>query len=68
MHRKTALAVTADLLDALGTAQAQDTGVQSLPVVTVRACAAASAQGLSPYYAGGQVARGGRAGSLSADF
>ncbi|MFY9478459.1 MAG: TonB-dependent siderophore receptor [Aquabacterium sp.] len=37
---------------------------EALPTVTVRASADASAQGLSPAYAGGQVARGGRAGIL----
>lgn len=35
-----------------------------LPAITVNASADASAQGLSPAYAGGQVARGGRAGIL----
>src|SRR5690349_6526894 len=34
------------------------------PTVTVNASADASAQGLSPAYPGGQVARGGRAGIL----
>lgn len=37
---------------------------QTLSTVTVNASADASAQGLSPAYAGGQVARGGRAGVL----
>ncbi|WP_114968827.1 TonB-dependent receptor [Rhodoferax ferrireducens] len=37
---------------------------QTLPTVTVNASADASAQGLSPVYPGGQVARGGRAGIL----
>ena len=37
---------------------------EALPTVTVRASADASAEGLSPAYAGGQVARGGRAGIL----
>ena len=37
---------------------------QTLPAVTIRASADASAQGLSPAYPGGQVARGGRAGIL----
>ena len=37
---------------------------EALPTVTVSASADASAQGLSPAYAGGQVARGGRAGIL----
>lgn len=36
----------------------------TLPQVTVRASADASAEGLSPAFAGGQVARGGRAGIL----
>ena len=36
----------------------------TMPTVTVRASADASAGGLSPVYAGGQVARGGRAGIL----
>ena len=38
--------------------------IATLPTVTVRASADASAQGLSPAYPGGQVARGGRAGIL----
>lgn len=38
--------------------------VAALPTVTVNASADASAQGLSPAYPGGQVARGGRAGIL----
>ena len=38
--------------------------VATLPAVTVRASADASAQGLSPAFPGGQVARGGRAGIL----
>ncbi|MFZ4875837.1 TonB-dependent receptor [Janthinobacterium sp. Mn2066] len=37
---------------------------QALPTVTVNASADASAEGLSRAYAGGQVARGGRAGIL----
>ena len=37
---------------------------KTLSTVTVNASADASAQGLSPAYAGGQVARGGRAGVL----
>ena len=37
---------------------------KSLSTVTVNASADASAEGLSPAYAGGQVARGGRAGIL----
>jgi iron complex outermembrane receptor protein len=38
--------------------------ITTLPAVSVRASADASAQGLSPAYPGGQVARGGRAGIL----
>ncbi len=38
--------------------------VTTLPTVVIRASADASAQGLSPAYPGGQVARGGRAGIL----
>ncbi|HEY1104279.1 MAG TPA: TonB-dependent receptor plug domain-containing protein, partial [Burkholderiaceae bacterium] len=37
---------------------------KTLKTVTINASADASAQGLSPRYAGGQVARGGRAGIL----
>ncbi|MDN3922071.1 TonB-dependent receptor [Roseateles violae] len=53
----------------LSAAQAQseadrNAAVTTLPVVTINASADASAQGLSPSYAGGQVARGGRAGIL----
>ncbi|WP_326535900.1 TonB-dependent receptor [Pseudorhodoferax sp.] len=44
-------------------AQATDSG-KSLSAVTVNASADASAEGLSPAFAGGQVARGGRAGIL----
>ncbi|MGE4057074.1 MAG: TonB-dependent receptor plug domain-containing protein, partial [Vicinamibacterales bacterium] len=36
----------------------------TLPPITVKASADASAQGLSPAFPGGQVARGGRAGIL----
>ncbi|MCW7540414.1 TonB-dependent receptor [Aquabacterium sp. A7-Y] len=43
---------------------AAETPVTALPSVTVRASADASAEGLSPAYPGGQVARGGRAGIL----
>ncbi|MBX3587000.1 MAG: TonB-dependent receptor [Ramlibacter sp.] len=47
------------------TAPAADThGSKTLSTVTVNASADASAQGLSPAYPGGQVARGGRAGIL----
>lgn len=45
------------------TTPAADSG-KSLSAVTVNASADASAEGLSPAYAGGQVARGGRAGIL----
>ena len=45
------------------TAEAPPEG-KTLSTVTVNASADASAQGLSPAYAGGQVARGGRAGIL----
>lgn len=48
---------------ALGQTAAAEEG-QTLSTVTVKASADASAQGLSPAYAGGQVARGGRAGVL----
>jgi iron complex outermembrane receptor protein len=37
---------------------------QTLPTITVRASSDASAEGLKPPYAGGQVARGGRVGIL----
>jgi iron complex outermembrane receptor protein len=43
---------------------AQQEAAPTLSTVTVRASADASAQGLSPSYPGGQVARGGRAGIL----
>lgn len=45
-------------------APAASAPVTTLPAVTVRASADASARGLSPAYPGGQVARGGRAGIL----
>jgi len=48
---------------AQSTPQQQDNSV-TLETVTVEASADASAEGLSPAYAGGQVARGGRAGIL----
>jgi iron complex outermembrane receptor protein len=47
-----------------GNAAAQKTDDQALPTVTVNASADASAAGLPPAYAGGQVARGGRVGFL----
>jgi len=63
-----ALAVIAACMNA---AHAQDTGasqntssVQTLENIRVESSADASAEGLSPAYAGGQVARGGRAGIL----
>lgn len=66
------LTAIAALLSAIATpaalAQSDDSsGAQaapSLPPVTVKASADASAQGLSPVYPGGQVARAGRAGLL----
>ncbi|MDD2177315.1 TonB-dependent receptor [Acidovorax sp. D2M1] len=69
----TPAALAAALLFTLGapTAWAQATakgtepeGNKTLSTVTVSASADASAQGLSPAYPGGQVARGGRAGVL----
>nr|WP_236610774.1 TonB-dependent receptor [Verminephrobacter aporrectodeae] len=57
------LALTAPALHAQ-TAAAPAAQGQTLSPVTVNASADASAQGLSPAYAGGQVARGGRAGVL----
>ncbi|MET0336120.1 MAG: TonB-dependent receptor, partial [Rhizobacter sp.] len=45
-------------------APAAEPAIATLPPVVVRASADASAQGLSRAYAGGQVARGGRAGIL----
>lgn len=47
-----------------GAAPAAPTSGGTLGTVTVNASADASAQGLSPAYPGGQVARGGRAGIL----
>ncbi len=44
--------------------QAGNAGEKALATVTVNASADASAQGLSPAYAGGQVARGARVGIL----
>lgn len=68
----TPAALAAALLFALGApaawAQATASGTEpdgkTLSTVTVNASADASAQGLSPAYPGGQVARGGRAGIL----
>lgn len=58
-----ALALAAGLC-AAGSAAAQTSDPQTLPEVTVNASADASAGGLKAPYAGGQVARGGRAGIL----
>lgn len=64
------VAIAALLALQLPVAMAQSAGQPSpdaattLSTVTVRASADASAQGLSPAYPGGQVARGGRAGIL----
>ncbi|PJI96950.1 iron complex outermembrane receptor protein [Acidovorax sp. 69] len=68
----TPAALAAALLFTLATpaawAQAEASGTEpqgkALSTVTVNASADASAQGLSPTYPGGQVARGGRAGIL----
>lgn len=68
----TPAALAAALLFTLGApaawAQAMASGTEpdgkTLSTVTVNASADASAQGLSPTYPGGQVARGGRAGIL----
>lgn len=68
----TSAALAAALLFTLGApaawAQATASGTEpdgkTLSTVTVNASADASAQGLSPAYPGGQVARGGRAGIL----
>jgi iron complex outermembrane receptor protein len=74
MKKLTPVALAAALACALPAAHAQtapaaseaaaSAPVTTLPAVTIRASADASAQGLSPAYAGGQVARGGRAGIL----
>ncbi len=60
----TPLASAALLLAHAAAAQAQQAPAPTLSTVTVNASADASAQGLSPAYPGGQVARGGRAGIL----
>ena len=68
----TPAALAAALLFTLGapaawaqaTASATEPDGKTLSTVTVNASADASAQGLSPAYPGGQVARGGRAGIL----
>lgn len=68
MMKPSALAwLAATTLPCFGvTAHAQSTSPApvALETVTVQASADASAQGLSPAYAGGQVARGGRVGIL----
>ena len=59
------LALAAPALHAQQTAAPTTVGeAKALSTVTVNASADASAQGLSPAYPGGQVARGGRAGVL----
>ena len=59
------LALAAPALHAQQTAAPATAGeAKTLSTVTVNASADASAQGLSPAYPGGQVARGGRAGVL----
>lgn len=67
-HTPIALAVALALATLAGQASAQTAAAPAdaptLPTVTVGASADASAQGLSPAYPGGQVARGGRAGIL----
>jgi iron complex outermembrane receptor protein len=61
----TPLALAALLLTAgHASAQTADASTATMPTVTVRASADASAQGLPAAYAGGQVARGGRLGLL----
>lgn len=65
MHRLTPLAAAALVASLPLHAQTTATPAPTeLPTVNVSASADASAQGLSPAYAGGQVARGGRAGIL----
>lgn len=60
----TALAAALACLLTVSAAHAQDAADKALSTVTVNASADASAQGLSPAYPGGQVARGARAGIL----
>ncbi|NML48475.1 TonB-dependent receptor [Ramlibacter sp. G-1-2-2] len=63
--RPVAAAAALALLASGSWAQQQDSAATpTLSTVTVRASADASAQGLSPAFPGGQVARGGRAGIL----
>jgi iron complex outermembrane receptor protein len=70
MNKLTPVAFAAALAFHLPATQAQTaqaagaTDGKTLATVTVNASADASAQGLSPAYPGGQVARGGRAGIL----
>lgn len=59
-----ALVCSAPALRAQTAADPAPQEAATLSTVTVRASADASAQGLSPAYPGGQVARGGRAGIL----
>ncbi|MET0312465.1 MAG: TonB-dependent receptor [Burkholderiaceae bacterium] len=66
MNQLTPVALAAALLlqmSALQAQQATESG-RTLSTVNVNASADASAQGLSPAFSGGQVARGGRAGIL----
>lgn len=64
-HGPIALAAALACVLTLPAARAQDAAPgQTLSTVTVNASADASAQGLSPAYPGGQVARGARAGIL----
>jgi len=68
-YRRSPVAIAVATLLAAGSACAQDAGTAAVPdqnlgTITVNASADASAAGLSPAYAGGQVARGGRAGIL----
>ena len=58
------MALAATCSHAQAPASDAESGVQTLPGVTVKASADASAGGLKPAYAGGQVARGGRVGIL----
>jgi iron complex outermembrane receptor protein len=66
MHKPTPVALAAALLLQAGAlhAQQQPAPEQTLATVVVKPSADASAQGLSAPFAGGQVARGGRAGIL----
>ncbi len=67
LHAQTAtpaMAASAPQAAAAPASAASGPAPQTLPPVVVRASADASAQGLSPAFPGGQVARGGRAGLL----